>query len=350
MNIDTISSTIRRALSAAGLDPQSPGLKSVQDTIQQAFKSARLAPLMRQAPPMARRAVPAPEPAAGAHQFVTRRFSNAAGARQYKLYIPSRYTDNPSQSMPLVVMLHGCKQNPDDFAAGTRMNQMAEQAGFLVAYPAQSANANGSNCWNWFRAQDQVRNGGEPAILAGIAAEVTMHYRIDTRRVFVAGMSAGAGMAVILGVTHPDVFAAVGAHSGLPYAAAHDVASAFAAMQGGSAKAVGTPSQVRTIVFHGDQDRTVAPANADAIVSAARAGLDFTQQTTQQTTVQTPATATTHAFSRSVYSDSTGRPVLEEWRVAGAAHAWSGGSAAGSYTDAKGPDATAEMVRFFLDQ
>ena len=343
MSFDTISSTIRQALSAAGLDPQSPGLKSVQDTIQKAFKSARLAPMLH-------RTVHAPTPASPystpgpAGQFLTRSHASPAGTRLYKLYVPSRYTDSQSALMPLVVMLHGCKQNPDDFAAGTRMNELAEQEGFLVAYPAQSANANGSNCWNWFRAQDLGRDGGEPAILAGIASEVAMQYRADKQRVFVAGLSAGAGMAVILSVTHPDVFAAVGAHSGLPYAAAHDVATAFAAMQGGSARATSAASRVRTIVFHGDQDRTVAASNADAIVSAVLTGLDPTQQTTEQT----PATPKDRAYSRSVYSDSTGRPVLEEWRVKGGTHAWSGGSAAGSYTDALGPDASAEMVRFFL--
>lgn len=390
MSIHTISDTIRQAFTSAGLDPESRTLKSVSATIRNALARAGLMqpptrpaptppvvervaePVGRVAEPSARVAEPllradTPEdvlevldrrPAArpGQAQFVDRVYLSAAGSRGYKLFIPANLPDQPA---PLIVMLHGCKQNPDDFAAGTRMNEWAERHGFLVAYPAQSVKANGSNCWNWFAPGDQLRDAGEPSILAGIAREVAARHAVDPQRVFAAGLSAGAAMAVILGVTHPDVFAAVGAHSGLPYGAAHDVASAFAAMGGGSPRWQGwrrpdrpdvPVSAVPTIVFHGDQDLTVTAANAEAIVEQVLAGDVAHEATLLQSRVSTPASAATRAHTTTVYTDVAGRPLVEHWVVHGAAHAWSGGSPDGSYTDAAGPDATAEMVRFFLDR
>jgi len=206
-------------------------------------------------------------------EFVQRSFTNNAGTRTYKLYIPASYSIAATEPVPIVVMLHGCTQSPDDFAAGTRMNALADRHGFLVIYPAQAANANGQRCWNWFRPEDQARDSGEPSLIAGITREVASSYRVDDRRIFVAGMSAGAAMAVILGATYPELYAAVGAHSGLPYGAAKNVASAFAAMHGGAARpglsrhSTATPANrtasgwTPTIVFHGDQDHTVDPRN-----------------------------------------------------------------------------------------
>jgi poly(hydroxyalkanoate) depolymerase family esterase len=243
-----------------------------------------------------------------------------------------------------VVMLHGCTQSPDDFAAGTRMNQLADAHGFLVAYPAQTARANGSKCWNWFRSGDQAHGRGEPALIAGIARQVASDYRIDPRRVFVAGLSAGAAMAVILGHAYPEVFAAVGAHSGLPFAAAHDVASAFTAMKAGptGARSVhGGAASVPTIVFHGDADHTVAIGNGDGIIRDATAN-------SVASPAQTGVAPGGRSYTRQVFTDAIGRPRAEYWRLQGAGHAWSGGSAQGTYTDPSGPDASAEMLRFFL--
>jgi poly(hydroxyalkanoate) depolymerase family esterase len=291
--------------------------------------------------------------------FLSRSFTNPAGTRTYKLYIPQSYSAEAGNELPLVVMLHGCTQSPDDFAAGTRMNALAESHGFLVAYPAQAANANGSKCWNWFRTQDQGRDGGEPSIIAGITREVASQYRIDERRIFVAGLSAGAAMAVILGTTFPELYAAVGVHSGLPYAAAHDVPSAFSAMKGGAGVGGATKPfaslraqpqiahTVPTIVFHGDRDKTVAASNGVAIVQAV---IDVSEQQGLRVIAQEGVTTAGRTYSRTIFADAADDVVAEHWILHGAGHAWSGGSAGGSYTDPAGPDASAEMIRFFYAQ
>ena len=278
-------------------------------------------------------------------QFLSRSFTSPAGLLAYKVYVPASYASSPARRYPLVVMLHGCTQSPDDFAAGTRMNALAEQQGFLVAYPAQSANANGSKCWNWFRPQDQQRGKGEPALIAGMATQLAGEYRIDPVRIYVAGLSAGAAMAVVLGRTYPDVFAAVGVHSGLPYRAAHDVGSAFAAMKGNAARTTTADTLVPTNVFHGDRDHTVAVANGTAVIEqVGRAGVAVTQARQESGTA-----VGGRSFTRTDYSDASGRVVVEDWRIHGGGHAWMGGSATGTYTDPQGPDASVEMLRFFLE-
>jgi poly(hydroxyalkanoate) depolymerase family esterase len=277
-------------------------------------------------------------------KFVDASFTNAAGTRAYKVYIPSSYTGAP---LPLVVMLHGCTQDPDDFARGTQMNLLAEELHCLVAYPAQSQQANPSRCWNWFSALDQVRGKGEPSIIAGITETLIHDYAIDRRQVYVAGLSAGGAMATIMGTLYPELYAAVGVHSGLPFAAAHDLPSALAAMKGnpglgqpgapGKAKAEAIP----IIVFHGDKDTTVHPANGDALI---RQGAPHGAQ---GKVVEPGRVPDGHAYTRTVHPRADGSPQAEQWLIHGAGHAWSGGSAHGSYTDAKGPDASREMMRFF---
>src|SRR6267378_1064128 len=285
-------------------------------------------------------------------QFVTGLYSNRTGSRTYKLYVPGGYC---GQALPLVVMLHGCTQSPDDFAAGTRMNALAEEHTCLVAYPAQAASANASKCWNWFNPGHQQRGQGEPSLIAGITRQVMRDYSVDSRRVYVAGLSAGAAAAVIMGITYSDLYAAIGAHSGLAYGAASDSRSAFAVMRqgagaaarrsGGASDGGGYRRIVPTIVFHGDQDKTVHPRNGDQIIEQSRAN----RTVDLQTRVQHGRVPGGHAYSRTLHADASGRTVLEQWVIYGAGHAWSGGSPAGSYTDPQGPDAAQEMLRFFLD-
>lgn len=275
-------------------------------------------------------------------QFIAGTFSNAAGSRTYKLFIPSR---SQGKQLPLIVMLHGCTQSPDDFAAGTRMNFMAEERNCFVVYPEQPSGANQSKCWNWFRTGDQRRGGGEPSMIAGITRKVMRDHAIDPKRVYVAGLSAGGAAAAIMGATYPDLYAAVGVHSGVACGAASDLPSAFAAMrQGGGSKAIiNGKTSVPTIVFHGDRDTTVHPKNGDQIIEQSAGAARATRK------VLRGRVPDGHAYTRTVLIDGGGRAISEHWNVRGAGHAWSGGSPAGSYTDAQGPDATREMLRFFLE-
>lgn len=275
-------------------------------------------------------------------QFIAGTFRNAAGVRGYKLFVPSRYRGEP---LPLVVMLHGCTQSADDFAAGTRMNFLAEERNCFVVYPEQPSGANQSKCWNWFRTGDQERDGGEPSLIAGITHQVMRDYRIDPKRVYVAGLSAGGAAAAIMAATHPDLYAAVGIHSGLVCGAASDLPSALVAMRQGARSRIshGGP-QVPTIIFHGDRDTTVHPSNGDRIAEQSGNASDL------KTKVIAGKVPHGHAYTRTILTDVSGRAVSEHWNVHGAGHAWSGGSPAGSYTDPSGPDSTREMLRFFLEQ
>lgn len=283
-------------------------------------------------------------------EFVRRSYSNQAGSRPYKLYVPTSYG---GRKLPLVVMLHGCTQTPDDFAAGTRMNAVAEEQHFFALYPEQTQAASLSRCWNWFTRCDDPLTQGEAAIIAGMTREVLNGYRIDRRRVYVAGLSAGGAMAAVLGAICPELYAGVGIHSGLANGSAHDLPSAFAAMQGlpasqglNTAAAPASPAQP-IIVFHGDRDTTVHPRNGEQVISQSA---DRCAPSSVDVTIEHHRIRDGHAYTRTVHCDSAGRTALEHWLVHGAGHAWFGGSPDGSMTDPKGPDAAREMIRFFFQR
>ncbi|MDP2004941.1 MAG: PHB depolymerase family esterase [Rubrivivax sp.] len=345
---DAINATIQRALASAGLDTASGPMQGVTETLRRALAAGRLGGAASH---------PSQQ---GPDRFEAREFSNDAGSRGYKVYVPAVQSDAPRA---MVVMLHGCTQSADDFAAGTQMNRLADEHGFLVVYPEQAAQANASKCWNWFQPQDQMRGRGEPALIAGIVREVAKRQGADLRRIFVAGLSAGAAMAVVLGETYPELFAGVGAHSGLPYGSAHDIPSALAAMKGGrgglpglkSRAAAGPPRSgavkaVPVIVFHGDRDHTVQQGNGAQIVQQARdAHAAQAGDAGLRVSTQAGVSVGGRRFSRTVHTDTDGRARIESWTLHGAGHAWSGGHASGSFIDSTGPAASAEMVRFFLD-
>ncbi|HSI46964.1 MAG TPA: PHB depolymerase family esterase [Ideonella sp.] len=278
----------------------------------------------------------------GTARFLAGQHECAAGQRSYKLFVPPGAGE---RAMPLVVMLHGCTQHPDDFAAGTAMNAAAVEQGFVVLYPAQSQQANPQRCWSWFKHNHQQRGRGEPAVLASMTQQVIAEHGIDASRVYVAGLSAGGAMAAILGALYPELFAAVGVHSGLAAGAAADLPSALAAMKGqggaGRTRSVAAPIAVPTIVFHGDADTTVHPSNGAAVIAACVGAGAVAEQ-------QSLSGASGRDCTRSVYRQPDGRTRAEHWLVHGAGHAWSGGQPAGSYTDPRGPDATEAMLRFFM--
>lgn len=301
-----------------------------------------------------------------AGEFTSGTHTHAALTRRYKLYVPAGFTGATGQQRPLVVMLHGCTQNPDDFAVGTGMNEQASKQGFCVLYPEQSQDANPQRCWNWFKHNHQRRGRGEPALIASMTQAIMKEHNIDPRRVYIAGLSAGGAMAAIVADAYPEIFAAAGVHSGLPNGAASNVAEALAVMSSGQigngrqasvinpgmhgmppiqpTKPTQQPQRsVPTIVFHGDQDRTVHPRNGEQVIasvlgSAAAANPRVTQG----------ISANGRRYTSATHHGDAGEVLAEHWLVHGAGHAWSGGHAMGSYTDAKGPDATAEMLRFFF--
>jgi poly(hydroxyalkanoate) depolymerase family esterase len=304
---------------------------------------------------------------ARAGTWVNGSVTNASGSRNYRIWIPTSYSGKSAR--PLVMMLHGCTQTPDDFAAATQMNSIADKDNFLVVYPEQPATANALRCWNWFEASQQSRDQTEPSLLAEIVSTVGKTYKTDARRVYVAGISAGGAMAIIMAATYPELFAAVGVHSGLAYKAATSLTEARPAMAAAGADptrlgqlAFEAPANsgnskhlMRVIVFQGTKDGAVSPANADRIISQWAKTNDLIDDAKDNNSVddvadgkQEGTIASGYSFKLEVYNDHAGKPLMEKWIVDEMKHAWSGGAAGVPYSDPKGPDASKEMWRFFL--
>lgn len=300
--------------------------------------------------------------------FTQYTYTGSAGSRPYNVYTPVNY--QVGTVVPLIVMLHGCTQTPADFAAGTQMNALADQDQFIVVYPQQTSTFNSLSCWNWFLPADQARGSGEPAIIAGIVQTVEQtpsQWTIDTNRVYVAGMSAGAAMAVIMAATYPDIFAAMGSASGLEYqAATSQTAASTAQSQGGpdpaqqgqaAYNAMGSAARVvPTIVFQGESDFVVAPINGDQIVQQWMATDHLASGGTYNASFSSPATTTSgqvpgsggHSYTVQTWNDTGATTIEAYWKINGMGHAWSGGSSSGSFTDPNGPSATSAMYTFFI--
>ena len=277
-------------------------------------------------------------PAVKDMNFKTCPFPTARGNRSYKLYGPD--VAGPPVPRPLLIMLHGCSQSADDFARATGMNRQADDMGFIVAYPTQTQQANRNKCWNWYRPVDQGRGNTEPAMIVGMTRDIMAQHPVDRSRVYIAGFSAGGAAAVAIAAAYPGIYAAVGVHSGLPVGAARAGLSALVAMQAGSA-GVQLSVPMPTIIFHGDDDAVVNPRNGRAL--AARAVATFPALTK---TVKNGKSA--GMFHKTTYRGPNRKSCCEYWTIAGAGHVWSGGNPAERFAQATGPDASAEMVRFFL--
>ncbi|MET0966981.1 MAG: PHB depolymerase family esterase [Nakamurella sp.] len=302
-------------------------------------------------------ATPAPS-AIGKGSWRQARFTGAAGTRAYRVYVPTGL--GRTRKVPMLLALHGCGQNALDFAAGTRFNDLADKHKFVVVYPEQGVTHNGQRCWNWFRSGHQFRAQGEPAILAGIVRRVsqdTAKWRIDTERIYVAGISAGGAMAVVLAATYPELFAAIGVHSAPPYRSASGPVDALAAMQGRTmhthVENVATAAMPPMIVFQGSADSTVRSVNAQRVADQWVAFHDHDaaaalgRPRSASTAPGRPGSARSRRGYRVSRWYSGGHKVLEVWVVTGLGHAWSGGSPKGSYSDSRGPRATTEMWKFF---
>jgi poly(hydroxyalkanoate) depolymerase family esterase len=345
---------IRKALSGetapeadageAKAQPRRPSAKVIplppRRPLGETLRALRLRPIMPPSLPDAPEPGPAPDLG---ERFLKRTYNGPAGSLNYRLFIPA---DHERRELALVLMLHGCTQDPEDFALGTRMNALAEEFGLIVAYPHQPRLANANGCWNWFDRRHQNRGSGEPAKLAGLTQALAKEFDVRRERVFAAGLSAGGAMAEILAETYPDVFDAIGIHSGLPYKSAGDVPSAFAAMKGTAAfhpAPLGPNDRhCRKIIVHGLADGTVNSVNGERILNEAERG----ETSLTRSDLDWPIEG--GRVSRTVLKDADGQPVAEQWLVEGGGHAWFGGDPRGSFTQTVGLDASRVMVRFFL--
>lgn len=276
-------------------------------------------------------------------------YAGDAGTRRYRLFVPA--SADATKPAPLVVMLHGCTQDPDDFARGSRFNELAARAGAIVAWPEQTGSHHPQKCWTWYDPANQAAGRGEPALVAAITREVMASRAIDPRRVYVGGVSAGAAMAVNTAAAYPELFAAVASHSGIPYRAAADVPHAIAVMRTGSSDpailayalqdALGG-RRLPLIAIHGAADPVVVPTNSRQLAAQWAGVLGLTASPAER------GTEGGLGIERTRWKASDGSIAVELIVVDSLAHAWSGGSAEGTFTDARGPDASRLILDFLL--
>jgi poly(hydroxyalkanoate) depolymerase family esterase len=293
-------------------------------------------------------------------------YNGPAGSRLYSVYTPVSY--RVGTAVPLLVMLHGCAQTAGNLATGTHMNRLADEYNFVVAYPQQTRDYNRTLCWHWYSPAHQSRGSGEPAIIAGIVQEIehtSARWTIDRRRVYVAGASAGAAMSVILGATYPNLFAAIGVHSGAEYRATSSFGGVLGVGQRGGPDplqqgkaaydAMGSFARVvPTIVFQGTRDFVVRPINGEQVIQQWMQTNALASGRTYNVSFNHPASAISgrvpdgHSYTVYTWKDSHGNEIQQYWKVMGLGHAWSGGSSGVPYTDPKGPDAGLVMYTFFM--
>jgi poly(hydroxyalkanoate) depolymerase family esterase len=277
-------------------------------------------------------------------------YVGAAGTRTYLGYAPSGYKQGTA--LPLVVALHGCTQSADTLRQQTKFDNLAEAKNFIVVYPEQPSSANPMSCWNWFNPADMQRGAGEPAIIAGITDWVQQHYTVDAQRTYIAGFSAGAAMAAVMGATYPDRYAAIGVGSGIQYGGSN-----LDPVQAGqnAYKAMGSFARpMPTIIFHGGQDKIVPVANADKLVKQWQTTADLADDGAVNGTIPAAPVKTLsqqsaggQAYTVNRYDDGHGVEFVQYWLVPDMDHAWSGGCACTAYSDPAGPDETAAMYEFF---
>ena len=304
---------------------------------------------------------------ANAGTWVSGTVKTGTGSLEYKLWIPSAY--KKEKAVPLVLMLHGCTQNAEALASLSAMNELAEKNNFLVVYPEQSAAANPLKCWNWFDPKHQSRDAGEPALIAAVIQDVRASSNIDNQRVFVAGISAGGAMAIVMAATYPEIFAGVGVIAGAEFKAATSVQGGLAAMKSGgpdpnqqgllafesmSKSTAALKKRIPLIAFQGAKDPYVNPVNADQLIAQWAQTNDYLDDKKDNDSVNVKSANESkgvvpngYSYTKYTYNDSVGRPLMEKWIVDDLGHAWPGSKIANQFADAKGPDATAEIWRFF---
>jgi poly(hydroxyalkanoate) depolymerase family esterase len=311
--------------------------------------------------PSGGRSAPASAPAAALPgQAFSGTFSNSAGSLDYTGYVPTSY--NASSAVPLVVALHGCTETADGFRQLTRWDQLAEAKGFVVVFPQQSKDNNYLKCWNWFQTAHMQRGSGEPSLIAGLTQWVQQHYSIDTHRTYVDGFSAGGAMSSVMAATYPDLYAAAGIASGCEYGATAACAGYKSTdpAQAGQQAATAMGSNKRpmpVILFQGDQDTIVPPANANQLVEQWQTTDDLVDDGAKNGSMSTMPMKTTFGqvanggrfYTVKSYSDRHRKELIQYWLVRGMGHAWSGGCDCQQYADPSGPDATGAMYAFFLN-